>query len=406
MDLTNQTVALGSNVAFQAEIAGSAPFGYQWFFNGANLPGATNPLVIANAGSAQAGTYQLRVTNAVGSTTSSIASLTVIIPPSITTDLLSQTVAVGSNTTFQVAVAGTGPFSYHWIRNGTDLLSATSNPLTLKNVAYQQAGTYQVIVSNSVGSTASSEASLNVLSPPTIVADLTNQTVVLSSNVTLQAGVTGSGPLSYQWLINGTNLVAADADFLELTNVTQEQAGTYQLVVSNVLATAASSAATLTVLVLTPPTISVDISNQTAMTGSDVCFQLGVSGTNPLSFQWLFNGVNLPGATSNSLNLAKVSLSQAGTYQVIVANPSGSAQSSLVTLDIIEPAPLRISPLANDSFKLSFTGLPAQTYTVLYSTNVNTPWEVLGTTTSDASGLLTYVVTGKASSGFFRIVLP
>jgi len=239
------------------------------------------------------------------------------------------------------------------------------------------------------------------------VSDLTNQTVVLGSNVTLQSGVTGSGPLSYQWLFNGTNLTPADADFLELTNVTQEQAGTYQLIVSNVLGTAASTAATLTVLgVLTPPTISVDITNQTVLTGSDVCLQVGVNGTNSLSFQWLFNGVNLPGAISNSLHLAKVSLSQAGTYQVIVANLSGSAQSSLVTLDIIEPGPLRIYPLANDSFKLSFTGLPAQTYTVLYSTNVNTPWEVLGTAISDASGQLTYVAIGKALSGFFRIVLP
>jgi hypothetical protein len=42
-------------------------------------------------------------------------------PPTITTQPTNQTVLAGSNVTFTVAVAGTGPFSYQWQFNGTNL---------------------------------------------------------------------------------------------------------------------------------------------------------------------------------------------------------------------------------------------------------------------------------------------
>ena len=71
-----QTVATGSTVVFNAEVAASPAPAYQWRKNGANIPGATGAtLVIAGAKSADAGTYAIVATNAAGSTTSTAASL-------------------------------------------------------------------------------------------------------------------------------------------------------------------------------------------------------------------------------------------------------------------------------------------------------------------------------------------
>ena len=87
---TNQTVLSGSNASFSGTVRGVAPFAYQWLenganlFNGANVSGATsNVLTFSPAVFANGGNYTLVVTNNYGAVTSSIATLTVIIPPGI-----------------------------------------------------------------------------------------------------------------------------------------------------------------------------------------------------------------------------------------------------------------------------------------------------------------------------------
>ena len=46
-------------------------------------------------------------------------------------------------------------------------------------------------------------------------------------------------------------------------------------------------------------------------------------GQPPLSYQWQRNGTNLAGATANSLTLAGVQYSDAGTYTLLVSNSAG-----------------------------------------------------------------------------------
>lgn len=78
-----QTAWLGTTVTFsvQAIAYGATTLGYQWKFNGTNLPGATTSTYnITNVQSYQAGNYAVNVTNAVGSATSPAASLTVAVP--------------------------------------------------------------------------------------------------------------------------------------------------------------------------------------------------------------------------------------------------------------------------------------------------------------------------------------
>jgi hypothetical protein len=75
----SQTNTVGTAVTFQVTAAGSAPLSYQWSFDGAALPGATNAsLTLTNVTRAQAGGYSVVVTNAVGSVTSApLAALSI-----------------------------------------------------------------------------------------------------------------------------------------------------------------------------------------------------------------------------------------------------------------------------------------------------------------------------------------
>src|SRR5262249_53273010 len=76
------TATQGAGAVFWPTVTGSS-LKYQWQFNGADLPGATsNRLAFASAQPAQAGTYTLIVSNATATLTSSVASLSVVIPQS------------------------------------------------------------------------------------------------------------------------------------------------------------------------------------------------------------------------------------------------------------------------------------------------------------------------------------
>jgi len=80
---------------------------------------------------------------------------------------------VTSNAAFFATAGGTGPLGYQWLFNGTNIsgtniIGATSNLLTLTNLALSQNGGYSLLVSNFVGSVTSVVATLTVLSLPKI----------------------------------------------------------------------------------------------------------------------------------------------------------------------------------------------------------------------------------------------
>jgi hypothetical protein len=74
---TSQLISGGSSVTLSAGVSGSAPFFFQWQFNGTNLVGATNAtLTLSNFEAGQAGRYTVFVSNSVGNITSSAATVT------------------------------------------------------------------------------------------------------------------------------------------------------------------------------------------------------------------------------------------------------------------------------------------------------------------------------------------
>ncbi|NOS69809.1 MAG: hypothetical protein HOP33_07755 [Verrucomicrobia bacterium] len=74
----SQIVTQNDNVTFTVVAAGSAPLSYQWQFNQTNVVDATNDSLTLNSVTTnQAGNYSVTITNALGSTNSEAATLTV-----------------------------------------------------------------------------------------------------------------------------------------------------------------------------------------------------------------------------------------------------------------------------------------------------------------------------------------
>lgn len=269
-------------------------------------------------------------------------------PVQIVTGPQSQAVAYTSNATFIVSATGNGPLSYRWLRDGQPLsdsgrvLGATAAALVVSGVEFTDAGTYSVVVGNALGSVRSADAVLTVGHPPQVTSQSPNQTVGAGSFVTLSVTAEGTPPLSYQWLLHGTNLPGRTSRNLFIPNAQPEASGDYTILVSNAFG---MTSATLGLLVTNRPPIITQQPFLTAtnlrstvtspvLVGSSVALNVTATGSLPLRYQWRFNGANLPGATNAVLILTQLRLEQSGFYGVEIANAFGVTNSAKLLLNV------------------------------------------------------------------------
>lgn len=125
-----------------------------------------------------------------------------------------------------------------------------------------------------------------------------------------------------------------------------------------------------------PPGIVSNPSSQSVFVGEAATFNVGATGTAPLSYQWQKNGSNIAGGTSASYTTPAASLVDSGAiFHCVVTNSLGSATSLAATLTV-SPAPG--APISDD-----FNG---------YSLNTNL-W-----TATNPLGDATFAMTGTGTS--------
>lgn len=84
----------------------------------------------------------------------------------------------------------------------------------------------------------------------------------------------------------------------------------------------------------TPPGISAQPQSEVAYARSNISFTVSASGSLPLAYQWAFDGTNIPGAISNILSITNVSVTNLGTYSVLVENAYGETNSADAALSM------------------------------------------------------------------------
>ncbi len=397
----SQTVLQGQTANFSVAASGSAPLNYQWRFAGANLTSqnASN-LVLNSVTTANAGNYDVIVSNSGGSVTSSVAILTVNLPavaPSITTQPTAQIVTQGQTATFNVAASGTAPLTYFW-RKGTTVLSTSASAMfQIPNAQASDAGSYSVIVSNSAGTATSSGALLTVNPAPQapfISSAPTNRSVVLNSATTFTVLAGGTAPLSYQWYFNANPQPGQTASSYGIGSVQLADVGAYFVVVTNAYGSVTSSVANLTLIA--PPVITTPPQDRTNLVGGTALFSVTATSAVAVNYQWmkdgikLVNGVTVSGAQSSSLAIAGVQTSDAGQYSVVMTNVAGAATSSVAVLTVVVPQPV----LAQLTVQINGSGT--------VSPNYNGQMLVVGTnysmTATPASGYTFANWTGSLNS--------
>jgi len=231
-------------------------------------------------------------------------------------DQLNSTVRKVSPTGFVSTVAGLAGDG-----NSADGLSSSALFDSPGDVAIDSSGI--VYVADSLNST------LRRIIPgsdaaPFFTAQPASVTVNLSSKAILSFGIEGTAPFSYQWYLNGSPIPGATGPFYVVALAQQSDAGSYTVTVSNMDGFATSQAATLAVSLPTGyPDITAGPQGSVLPSGGTVNLSVTVTGAGPFTFQWLYNGAPISGATANTYTA-----SLPGSYSVAVTNATATSISS------------------------------------------------------------------------------
>ena len=126
--------------------------------------------------------------------------------PILTTQPTNSVVNRGRHASLQAVARGAPTLNYQWRFNGTNLPGQTGSQMSLNQAQPTDAGAYQMLAFNAQGSVTSVTATLTVVEPPIVLTQPASQAARAGESVVLGVSVAGTGPLSYQWQLNGDNL--------------------------------------------------------------------------------------------------------------------------------------------------------------------------------------------------------
>lgn len=344
---------------FPVAASGTEPLSYQWFLHDQPLDDASEPVLrLEEVQPPQAGRYTVRVSNAWGSLSAeAVLEMEPADDPRIRVPPANQTQPAGGTAILQVIAEGTAPLSYQWFHEGVALgdgagmTGARFSALRLANLRPTQAGTYSVAVRNALGQASRAAATLSVEAGTAFVIAPARVETVERADVAFAVLGRPTEGAAFAWSFNGRRLsdgsrvAGASRATLNLYAVRPDQMGTYSVKVTD--AGGASTANAVLLVRERDPRILVPPARQTVPEGASVVLRVEAAGTPPLSYQWRLNGIPLPGATADQLELSHVSLRAAGGYAVEVTGAGGSVISETAMLAVApaaEPAEIDTQP--------------------------------------------------------------
>ncbi len=418
----------GSSITLSVTATASSTLTYQWEQNGYAVPGANGAsLTISNAVQNEGGTYDVIVTADSISVKSAQVTVTVVIPPTISTPFTTAVTAVNGQY-FQISpgVNGTYPITYSWTKDGTvDPLQ--TNGYYSATTTSASAGTYVLTATNSAGSATSASYVVTVVDAISITMP-SDVTANAGDTVTLSPTVTGPGTLSYSWY--GPHGFSANTRTVTLPKVSVLDAGYYQLYVSN--AYQYNSYGTVDVTVNGPPIINTQPSDVTIGAGNYYSIYTQVSGTGIVTFTWTKDGQPLTSTTSGGaagiyLIFSSAALADSGTYSFTASNAYGSVTSNSFKVTVLgniyaptitsQPVSTSISSGATASFSVTATssygamtyqwykdgnlipGATSSTLNIVNATAADVGLYSVGVANSNASTLSTAAALSVTTSG-------
>lgn len=207
------TICQGQTNAFTVVATGSAPLTYQWRESGTDLPGETADTLTTGT----AGVYDVVVTNACGTVTSTTATLTVEFPPTITSGGTFPDATVGVAYNHDVVIAGTQPFTIaNIVAPAWMTVTLTGDTVNLSGTPMPgDVGTGIAVsfdITNNCATLPISDTIdvIDACMPPTgaTISGNTVATLGVAENYTVTVTGTPTTPLTYTWVVTGGTIDA------------------------------------------------------------------------------------------------------------------------------------------------------------------------------------------------------
>ncbi len=192
-----------------------------------------------------------------------------------------------------------------------------------------------------------------------------DQTVFSGSTVVLSVVTLGAEPMTFRWQMNGTdlfdggNVSGSGTRVLTISNASPANVAYYSVLVRNAVGLAAFSDSAILEVLVAPPIITAQPTNQTLPPGATATFNVAVIGSQPMTYQWrtiatnaafgggvflgggpvnLVDGGNISGSTTSTLTIANAIEANNAFYSVVVSNPVTSVTSTMALLNVIPPS--------------------------------------------------------------------
>ncbi len=271
---------------------GLAPYSYNW--TGSGLPYlssglSANPTFDVSAAAPGVYSLNVEVTDANGcSDTDGPVLVTVRELPTVSATATTP-VCPGENIDLSGgATGGTAPYSYSW--TGPDGFTSFIQSPTITSATVDNEGTYTLTVTDVFGCASSSDATVTLDSPPSIVTPPSDETLCQGLDASFSVVPGGTPPFTYQWQRNTgggfADISGATSPNLTVTAVTPGMDGyQYRCVVTGHCSPSVTSTSA-TVNVLLAPSILSGPTDQSVDLGDPATFSVSASGEGTLSYQW------------------------------------------------------------------------------------------------------------------------
>ncbi|HEY6162325.1 MAG TPA: T9SS type A sorting domain-containing protein [Bacteroidia bacterium] len=296
------TFCAGDSTALTMSAGGTA---YQWYMNGAVIPGATNQIYYAR----QAGWYNCRITDMCSlSSGDTLAAGVTVQQLSLPVVTLSGNNTICANDS--TLLTGTSGGTSQWYFNGVAINGATSN--TYYATA---AGVYNMVKTNLNGCSDSAAAGITVTVNSLPVVTLSGNNTICAGDSTLLSSASSG---TTQWYLNGTAINGATNN-----SYYASAPGVYNMTETNLNGCTDSAATGITVTVNPLPVVTY-VESQTAACTNWPAFALTAGSPNGGTYS----------GTGVSGNMFDPSVSGAGTFNIVYSYTDGNGCSSSDTSTI------------------------------------------------------------------------
>jgi hypothetical protein len=343
---TDVEVCVGGTATFTVAAIGSNPLSFQWEKNGSPIGGATSASLSINpVAAADAGDYRCVVENDFGDATSDPATLTVLLPPSITTQPADSEGCIGSGLTLSVVANGAG-LAYQWRKNGSAIGGATSASLSFASLVLGDAGSYDCEITGTCGATTSTAATLTVSQPPSILTHPSSDVICVGEAAAFSVVASGTGPFTYQWRKNGSPIGGATAALYTIATTVAGDAASYTCTVTGPCGFVTSNAATLGFG--SPPSVTTQPTGGEFCDGDPISLSVVATGFGTLSYQWRKDGSPIGGATSAAFSIPSAAISDGASYDCVVTGDCGSVTSAAAIVVVGSGPEISTQPSSSD----------------------------------------------------------